>query len=146
MDHNLGSSPPSGTEENQEGAPKKKTKKRNTNGKTKARAKGNGKTTEVGDETGWLRQLSGLSEAKIKLMEERDAALLRCRKLEEELKQRKKLGLDDARARVKLMSLFSFFSRMVNFQARCDADKRKIDKMVSEVQAVMRSDIERVSK
>lgn len=148
MDRNLGSSPLSGPEETQEEAPKKKTAKVSRKGRTngKSKTKGNGKTTENGGELDWLRQLSGLTEAKIRLMEERDAAIKRCQELEKELKQRKRLGLDDERSRVKLMSLFSFFSRMVNFQARCEADKRKIDKMVSEVQSVMRSDVERLSK
>jgi hypothetical protein len=93
----------------------------------------------------WLREISGLNEARIKLMEERDEAVARRREMEKEFRRIKNLGLDE-RDLAKYRSLSHLFSRIVNFQAHCEKDKRKLDKMVSEVQKVLRTDIERLSE
>jgi hypothetical protein len=147
MDHDPGNSPLFGPEKEQkqkvqeeEGSPKKS---RKSNGKMKGNGRAIGRTTKKNgkEELDWLREISGLNESRIQLMEEKEAAVAKCQKMEERLKRMKDSGLDE-RSAVKLRSLMHFFSRMVNYQAHCEADKKKIEKMVSEVQAIMRRDID----
>lgn len=149
MDHDPGNSLPFGPEKEQkaqteEGTPKKKSRK--SNGRTKGNGRATGRAKKNGkEELDWLREISGLNEARILLMEERDTAVAKCQKLEMRFKAMKSSGFDE-RAAVRLRSLMHFFSRLVNYQAHCEADKKKIDKMVADVQVIMRRDIEHLQR
>lgn len=99
--------------------------------------KGNGSTD-------WSKIAKDLVSERDDLLDQLGEVQSENARLEIRLAEMEHTGMD-ARAVVRLKCLQHMYSRLVNFQAECGEDKKKLDRLMKEVQHVMSKQIREVS-
>jgi molecular chaperone GrpE (heat shock protein) len=138
MDKTPGSDPRSGLPLKKKKRRKRKRKKPKSERQPQAQVDGNGKTD-------W-KEVAKASQEQVTSLEQ---SLASQRKKYQELVTRFKLlektGLDE-RAAVKLRIFQSLWGRLINFQAKCPEDKKKVDTLVDEYMPALKKAVEAASK